>query len=180
MTKLIKATTIFIKVISVSVAVFLLFLVVALFGVRLFGVQVFTVLSGSMEPSYPVGSVIYVKDVDPDTLWVRDVVTFKTEQGIIVTHRIVSVESSADDPDAVCFYTKGDANENTDTNLLTADSIIGEPFFMIPKIGFIADFMHSGSGRVICIVLMGLLVLLNVLSGYLKSCDEPNPIKKKE
>ena len=39
-------------------------LAVALVGVRLVGFQVFSVLSGSMEPTYHVGSLIYVKNVD--------------------------------------------------------------------------------------------------------------------
>ena len=48
---------------SIIVALAVL-LAIALVGVRLIGFQVFTVLSGSMEPTYHVGSLIYVKDVD--------------------------------------------------------------------------------------------------------------------
>ena len=44
-----------------------------LVGARLIGLQVFTVLSGSMEPTYHVGSLIYVKDVDPFELESGDV-----------------------------------------------------------------------------------------------------------
>ena len=40
-------------------------LALLLAGPRLMGMQVFTVLSGSMEPVYHTGSLIYVRDVDP-------------------------------------------------------------------------------------------------------------------
>ena len=182
MTKIAKGMFIFIKVFSVTVVAFLLFLVVALFGVRFLGIQVYTVLSGSMEPSYPVGSVIYVKDFDPDALWVGDVVTFEVENDLVVTHRIVSVETTKDDPDTLYYRTKGDANDCEDAGLLTEDHIIGKPFFMIPKIGFIADFMHSNFGRMISIVLVALVILLTVLAEHLKDSEESkkNLIKKDE
>ena len=168
MIKITKGLKLFIKFLSFSLVIFLLFLAVSLFGVRLFGVQVYTVLSGSMEPSYPVGSVIYAKEVDPDMLWVGDVVTFESDAGLIVTHRIVSVETAADDSKTVYFRTKGDANTDVDAELLTQDRILGKPFFMIPNIGFIADFMHSKFGRWICIVLAVLVILLTILAEHLK------------
>ena len=55
-------------------------LAVALVGVRLVGLQVFTVLSGSMEPTYHVGSLIYVKDVDYKELEAGDVITFMLDE----------------------------------------------------------------------------------------------------
>lgn len=52
-----------------SVLVGLVVLLAALLvGARLVGLQVFTVLSGSMEPTYHTGSLIYVKKVDPFTI----------------------------------------------------------------------------------------------------------------
>ena len=57
----------------VLVAVVFAFLIA---GVRIFGIQVFGVLTGSMEPSYPTGSLIYVKDVEPQELKLGDPVTF--------------------------------------------------------------------------------------------------------
>lgn len=167
-TKITKGMRVFVKILSSFLVIFLLFLAVSLLGVRLFGVQVFTVLSGSMEPKYPVGSVIYVKDVDLESLWVGDVVTFEVDRDLIVTHRIVSVEPANDDPQTVCFRTKGDANDTIDAGLLSMDRIIGEPVFMIPKIGFIADFMHTRSGRIISIVLVFLVILLSILVEYLE------------
>jgi signal peptidase len=64
---------------------------VALVGVRLIGLQVYTVLSGSMEPVYHVGSLIYVKDTDYRELEVGDDITFMLNETTIVTHRIVEI-----------------------------------------------------------------------------------------
>ena len=56
--------------------VFAIFLV----GMRLFGFELYTVMSGSMEPEYHVGSLIYVKAVDPATLNQGDVITFVADE----------------------------------------------------------------------------------------------------
>ena len=37
-------------------------------GIRLFGFQVYGVLTGSMTPAYPVGSLIYVRETSPEDL----------------------------------------------------------------------------------------------------------------
>ena len=66
-------------------------LAVALVGVRLVGFQVFSVLSGSMEPTYHVGSLIYVKNVDYRELQPGDVITFLLDEDTVATHRIVEV-----------------------------------------------------------------------------------------
>ena len=60
---------------TVLVAVVVI-LALLLVGARLIGLQVFTVLSGSMEPTYHTGALIYVKKVDPYELKSGDVITF--------------------------------------------------------------------------------------------------------
>ena len=81
-------------------------LAAALAGVRLLGFQVFTVLSGSMEPEYPVGSLIYVKEVDYTQLKPRDVITFMLGENTIATHRITEVLIDENDPTVRRFFTK--------------------------------------------------------------------------
>ena len=93
-------------------------LAVLLIGVRLLGVQVYSVLSGSMEPKYPVGSLIYVKAVDPYELKSGDVITFMLNENTVATHRIVEVVPDESDSGVVRFRTKGDANEAEDGSLV--------------------------------------------------------------
>src|SRR5437868_2450342 len=85
-----------------------------LFVPRLLGWQVDTVLSGSMTPAYPVGSVLFVKPLSPAAVDVGDIITFRTGagDGTPVSHRVVSVERSSN---GLAFVTKGDANEEPDT-----------------------------------------------------------------
>ena len=68
-----------------------LLLAVALVGARLIGLDIYVVLSGSMEPEYQTGSVIYVKEADPEELEVRDVITFRLDEDTIATHRIIEI-----------------------------------------------------------------------------------------
>ena len=70
-----KAKKIWDAVTSVLVVIVVLF-AIFLMGSRLIGLQVFNVVSGSMEPVYSVGDLIYVKTVDPDSVKAGDVITF--------------------------------------------------------------------------------------------------------
>ena len=79
------------NVISSILVAAVVLLALLLVGARLFGLQVFTVLSGSMEPTYHTGSLIYVKKVDPHTLKSGDVITFMLDEDTIATHRITEV-----------------------------------------------------------------------------------------
>lgn len=49
------------NVISTILVVIVVVIALLLVGARVFGLQVYAVLSGSMEPTYHVGSIIYVK-----------------------------------------------------------------------------------------------------------------------
>ncbi len=60
-----KSVKTILKISSYGMIALLLLLVFLLAGVRLLGLEIYTVLSPSMEPNYPTGSLIYVKDVDP-------------------------------------------------------------------------------------------------------------------
>ena len=68
-------------------------LAILLVGVRVVGFSPYTVLSGSMEPTYSVGDLIYVKTVDPDSIKVGDPITFVANEKLVVaTHRVVAVD----------------------------------------------------------------------------------------
>ena len=68
-------------------------LAVTLAGVRVLGLTPYAVLSGSMEPTYRVGSLIYVKKTDPADVQVGDPITFVVNEDLMVaTHRVVDIE----------------------------------------------------------------------------------------
>ena len=102
---------------SILVALVVL-LAIALVGVRLIGLRTYVVLSGSMEPAYPTGSLIYVKEVDVHQLKEKDVITFMIDEDTIATHRIIEVLVDEEDSSVVRFRTQGDANDSPDGSLV--------------------------------------------------------------
>ena len=125
---------------TILVAVVVL-IAVLLVGPRLLGFQPFTVLSGSMEPAYPVGSLIYVKSTEVNALQTGDVITFMVSEDTVATHRIVEVIPDKEEPDTLWFRTKGDANESVDGALVHYRNVIGTPIFKIPKLGYLSSYI---------------------------------------
>lgn len=152
---------------SVLVGIVLL-LALALVGVRLLGLQVYTVLSGSMEPAYPTGSLIYVQQVEHSALQKGDVITFLLDSDTVATHRIVAVVPDEEDPSLLRFRTKGDANEAEDGGKgVLSENIIGTPVFTVPYLGYVANFIQNPPGRYIAISLGAILLILVFLPDLL-------------
>ena len=144
-----------------SVLVALIVIVALLLvGARLIGLQVFSVLSGSMEPTYHVGSLIYVKDVDPFELESGEVITFMLDENTVATHRIVEVVPDEEDDSVVRFRTKGDANENADGSLVHYKNVIGSPVFTIPQLGYVVSYIQNPPGTYVAISAGAILLLL--------------------
>ena len=135
-------------------------LAIALVGVRLVGLQVFTVLSGSMEPAYHTGSLIYVKDVDPAEIKAGQVITFMLNENTVATHRVVEVVPDEADTSVIRFRTKGDANDTVDGSLVHYKNVIGTPVFTIPYLGYIANYIQKPPGLYIAISIGAIILLL--------------------
>lgn len=119
----------------------LLFLLAAcLFG---FGrLKCYTVLSGSMEPEYPTGCLLFVKPVGIQQLKKGDVITFRRGD-MIVTHRITEVFTKEEHSAEVLFRTKGDANDTEDEGVVTKEDVIGVPAWKIPGLGYTVMFFQN-------------------------------------
>ena len=146
-----------------------------LVGSRLMGFQVYTVLSGSMEPEYSVGDLIYVKKVDPATVKEDDVITFVLNEDLVVaTHRVVRV-----DAENRHFYTKGDVNEVEDAEPVHFNNLIGTPVFAVPYLGFVSDFIQHPPGMYVTIAAVVLMIVLVFAPDFLrkkeKGAKEPDP-----
>lgn len=139
-------------------------LAAALWGPRLLGMDVYTVLSGSMEPAYPTGSLIYIRPVDAMTLENGDVITFRMNGGTVATHRIIQV---VEEEEGRSFRTKGDANESADNSLVKPGNILGKVLLCIPGLGFLAAYIQSTSGRYAAIAIGALILLLVFLPDLL-------------
>lgn len=178
-----KEKSLFVKVWNVFTTILVMCVVVlacALVGVRLIGMQVFTVLSGSMEPVYHVGSLIYVKDVDPFTLEIGDDITFMLDEDTVATHRIVGIVPDEEDPDTIRFRTKGVANEQEDGGLVHYRNVVGQPVFTIPYLGYLASYIQEPPGTFVAIAAGAVLMLLVFLPDLFASDDEDTEPKSKK
>jgi signal peptidase len=155
----------------VCVTVFALFLA----GTKLAGIKVFTVLSGSMEPMYRVGSLIFVKPVEHTEVKVGDPITFVLVDETAATHRVTAISD-----DYKYFTTKGDANDYEDGSPVYYENLIGIPFFTIPYLGYIANYIQNPPGMYITIAFCAVMILLVFLPDFLNGSDskEEKSLKK--
>ena len=118
---------------------------------RLFGLQLYTVVSGSMEPSIPTGSLVYVEETGPEDVEAGEVIAFygSVDSASIITHRVVENRTLTGE-----FVTKGDANEKEDMNPVSYDQYIGEVVFSVPWLCNLAQAMTGGQGRAAAVVLI--------------------------
>jgi len=107
-----------------------------------------TILTGSMEPAYPAGTLVIDKPIDPAEVRIGDVITYQLASGqdLFVTHRVVSVSRSTNGD--ISFITKGDANSDPDPAAVTESQLSsgGEVWYAIPWIGWLNTAV-GGSGR---------------------------------
>lgn len=158
--KTLRKTWSLVSTVLVSLVVLLALLLV---GARVFGLQVFTVLSGSMEPTYHTGSLIYVKKVDPYAIEAGQVITFLLDEDTIATHRVVAVVPDEEDASVIRFRTKGDANESEDGGLVHYKNVIGTPVFTIPYLGYVASYIQHPPGMYVAIAAGAVLLMLTFL-----------------
>lgn len=141
---------------STTIVILVVLSAVFLMGSRLLGYQYFTVISGSMEPEYMVGDLLYVKKVDPNEIKIGDPITFIMNEDLFVaTHRVIGI-----DAENQRFYTKGDANDVADGDPVHFKNVLGVPQFAIPKLGYVSDFIQNPPGTYITIGVGLLLIIL--------------------
>lgn len=143
---------------STLLIIFLAVVAALLVVPNLIGMKCLAVLSGSMEPGIPVGSIVYVKETEPEALEAGDVITYQLSQDTMVTHRVVSV-----DTDGETVITKGDANEVEDASPIAFNHIVGKEEAHIPYLGYISIYMKTPIGIAVCCGLLIMIILFAFL-----------------
>ncbi|MEE1078912.1 MAG: signal peptidase I [Agathobacter sp.] len=159
--------------ITTTVLLVLILTIGVIFVPKFFGIEPMIVLSGSMEPTYHVGSLLYVKDANPDEIKEGDPITFYISDDTLVTHRVVEVDTVNKQ-----YTTKGDANETIDGAPVFFDQVLGTPVFNIPKLGYLGDKLSSLSGKIIYITIIVVVIILMFLGDLI--WPEQKEEKKKE
>lgn len=161
------------NILSTIILVVLLAAAAVILVPMLLGYKEMAVLSGSMEPTIPVGSLVYVKPVEASELEVGDVCTYYLSDGeTFVTHRVISIDS-----DAQTLVTQGDANEDPDGDL-PFGQVYGRADFHLPCLGIAIQNIRTPVGiMTICGVVM-LVILLNFIPAIIDAAEDEK--KQKE
>ena len=124
-----------------AVLIIVILLVAFMFLGPRFGWETHPVMSGSMEPDLKVGGIIVTKPERIENILVGDIITFQTESGQKVTHRVIDILEMEDKPH---FQTQGDANEKPDPNFVSSKGEeMRKVVFHLPYLGFPAHFMKN-------------------------------------
>ena len=135
----------------------------------MFGCVPYTIVSGSMEPEIPKGSLVYVKSTNPEKIQSDDVIAFYggRDANAIITHRVVENRIIIGE-----FITKGDANQTNDMNPVRYENLIGRVEWSVPQIGMIAQLLTGAQGKIAAGNLIGLAVILHSIAAILEKNKE--------
>ena len=103
------------------------------FSFGYFGVQPTIIYSGSMQPSMDVGDIALISKVPVDTIEEGDIIQYRSMNANFI-HRVYEVYKEEGN---IYFITKGDANDNPDSEPVLSEQIMGKVVFNLPKIGWI-------------------------------------------
>ena len=133
---------------------------------RLLGYEAYAVVSESMEPALPMGSLVYVESAEPDSLEPGEIIAFYSN-GVVVTHRVVENHYFYDE-----LITKGDANEANDIKPVPYRDLIGRVRFHMPLVGNYLMFYAGSIGKLYLLGLAFCGVLFNILAGRIRVRQE--------
>ncbi|WP_295786988.1 signal peptidase I [uncultured Microbacterium sp.] len=142
---------------TVLLAVVSLFALITVVIPLLLGAQTYTVLTGSMQPGMPPGTLIAVRPTSIDDVRVGEVVTYQIRSGdpAVVTHRVVGTTSSTGGDRLL--ITRGDAN-NTDDPPVQAEQLRGTVVLAVPYLGY-PGVVFGGQERGAVIAVIGVAVV---------------------
>lgn len=166
MKKLAIIGEVFLILLYVLVGIVVLFITIVLIN----GWKLYSIQTGSMEPSYPVGMMIVVEPVGFEQLSEGDVVTFVREDNIVVTHRVVEIDKQTQ-----MLTTKGDNNNVTDSAPVSYKNVVGRVKFGIPSVGYFVLVLNTTFGRwmvgIAAVALVGIAVIRRMY--YHDKYEEP-------
>ena len=142
--------------IGTAVIIIIIALCLSVTAPKIFGISSYTVITGSMEPSVPVGSVVYAKAIEPSSLEPDDIVVFYDGRSTIpVTHRVVENQTENSE-----IITKGDANDTNDITPIPYQNVIGKVVLHLPALGHLLALLGTlmGKAAALAFILGGFLL----------------------
>ena len=123
-----------------------------------------TVLTSSMVPTYPPGTLVIVRPIDAAEIRIGDAITYQLVSGEpdVVTHRVISISNTSNGD--TLFITQGDNNPSPDDKPVQAVQIRGKVWYSVPWIGYVNQIVNGENRAWIVPVIAGGLF---VYAGYM-------------
>ena len=121
----------------------------------------YTVLTSSMTPNYPPGTLVIVKPVDPQQIRIGDVVTYQiaSNQPAVITHRVIQIVEPNTPGGTETFILKGDANSLPDAKPVKPVQVRGVVWYAVPYLGWVNNVINGDARNVIIPIVAGGLFL---------------------
>lgn len=135
-----------------------------------------TVLTSSMEPTYPPGTLVIVKPIDSQDIRIGDPITYQLESGkeAVVTHRVISITNTTDG--STTFTTQGDNNGAPDAAAVLPEQVKGKVWYSVPWIGYLNNLVNGDNrGWIVPAVAIGLFLY----AGYMLASGLAAAAKKR-
>lgn len=169
-----KKLIFFLRIFVYSLYVVIIVVGIAVAVLLLMGFKLYCIQTGSMEPEYPVGSMIAVEHVDFEQLNEKDVITYVLSDNTVVTHRIVEI-----DRENQMLFTKGDNNNVGDGSPVAYKNVVGRVKFKVPHFGWMILFLDTRFGKIMLgIAAFGLFGIAFIKRLYYKSFDKESEAEK--
>lgn len=116
-------------------------LLVAVLVPRIAGATPYTILTGSMRPHLPPGTLVVVRPTAPSDIRIGDIVTYQIHSGdpTVVTHRVVAEGVTL--RGAEVFRTEGDANTAPDPGWVRPVQLKGKLWYAVPWLGYVSQLL---------------------------------------
>ncbi len=136
---------------------------------RMMGYEIYSVISGSMEPALPVGSLVYIGREEPKNIEKDEVIAFygAKDSNAIITHRVVENRVVMGE-----FITKGDANKTNDMNAVPYGNFIGKVEFSLPVLGYVAQLITSIEGKIVAGGVILVALVLQIIASAIEKRRE--------
>ena len=160
--KIKKVCIVLLYIILIPIILFSLFLIILELGnsgeiPSFLNMEMYTVISDSMEPRLSKNDIIIVKKGYPnDKFKVGNIITYKRKDGEIIAHRIKEIISSNLQN---AYITQGDNNETPDEDVVTYEMIIGKVIYTMPNFGNILKLLKNKVFFTLCIIVLVLIIL---------------------
>ena len=124
---------------------------------RLGGGTPYAVLTGSMRPGMPPGTMVVVRPTPAEDIRIGDVVTYQLRSGEagVVTHRVVGI--GVDGAGERVFRTQGDANDAPDAAWVRPVQVKGVRWYAVPQLGRMTNVLDGAERQAVLTLLVGAL-----------------------